>query len=100
MEASNTVPVIVDCYADWCGPCRVLAPVLEQAVEAHAGNVILAKVNVDTVPEVANQLMVNSIPAVFAFWKRESVNRFVGSLPKAKVEEFVRDTLTHSTKAQ
>lgn len=97
LEASGTVPIIVDCYADWCGPCRSLTPVLVEVVEAQGGKVILAKVNVDDVPGVADQLMVSSIPAVFAFWQREAVNRFVGGLPKKEVERFVADVLERSS---
>lgn len=89
MERSVHVPVVVDLWAPWCGPCRSLGPVLERVVEATGGAVELAKVNVDQSPQVAAAFQVQSIPAVFAVSNRQVVDSFVGALPEAAVAEFV-----------
>ena len=89
LERSKTVPVVVDLWAPWCGPCRTLGPMLEQAVAATGGAVELAKVNVDENPQVAATFRVQSIPAVFALRDGEVVDGFIGAVPQAQVEEFV-----------
>lgn len=89
MERSVHVPVVVDLWAPWCGPCRSLGPVLERVVEATGGGVELAKVNVDESPQVAAAFQVQSIPAVFAVSNRQVVDSFIGALPEAAVAEFV-----------
>ena len=89
LDRSATVPVVVDLWAPWCGPCRTLGPMLEQAVEATGGAVELAKVNVDENPQVAAMFRVQSIPAVFALRGGQVVDGFVGAVPKAQVEQFV-----------
>ncbi len=89
LDRSTTVPVVVDLWAPWCGPCRTLGPMLEQAVEATGGAVELAKVNVDENPQVAASFQVQSIPAVFALRDGQVVDGFIGAVPKAQVEEFV-----------
>jgi len=86
---SDTVPVVVDLWAPWCGPCKTLGPIIERAVESTGGAVELAKVNVDENPRVAQSFQVQSIPAVFAISERKIVDRFVGALPEAAVREFV-----------
>ncbi|MGH9082598.1 MAG: tetratricopeptide repeat protein [Acidimicrobiales bacterium] len=86
---SATVPVVVDLWAPWCGPCRTLGPILEESVAATDGRVELAKVNIDENPRVAATFSVQSIPAVFALRDRKVVDGFVGALPKAQVDEFV-----------
>lgn len=89
VEASQTVPVIVDFWAPWCGPCKQLGPALEAAVTAAGGKVKMVKVNVDENQAVAGQLRVQSIPTVYAFHKGQPVDGFQGALPQSQVEEFV-----------
>ncbi|HLW45403.1 MAG TPA: tetratricopeptide repeat protein [Acidimicrobiales bacterium] len=89
LDRSSTVPVVVDLWAPWCGPCRTLGPMLEQAVAATEGAVELAKVNVDENPQVAATFRVQSIPAVFAVRDGQVVDGFIGAIPQAQVDEFV-----------
>ncbi|MGH8989882.1 MAG: thioredoxin [Acidimicrobiales bacterium] len=89
LERSMAVPVVVDLWAPWCGPCRTLGPMLEQAIEETRGAVELAKVDVDGNPQIAATFSVQSIPAVFALRDGQVVDAFVGAVPKAQVEEFV-----------
>ena len=87
---SSTVPVVVDLWAPWCGPCTTLGPMLEKAVAATGGAVELAKVNVDENPRVAQAFAVQSIPAVFAVRDGQVVDNFIGALPEAQVQAFVQ----------
>lgn len=89
VEASKTVPVIVDFWATWCGPCKQLGPSLEKAVLAAKGAVKLVKVDIDRNPAYAGQLRVQSIPAVFAFVDGRPVDGFMGALPDSQVKQFV-----------
>ncbi|MGH9064628.1 MAG: tetratricopeptide repeat protein [Acidimicrobiales bacterium] len=89
IERSDHVPVVVDLWAPWCGPCRTLGPILERVVEATGGEVELAKVNVDESPQVAAAFRVQSIPAVYAISQGQVVDSFIGALPEPAVAEFV-----------
>lgn len=89
LQRSQEIPVIVDCWAPWCGPCRVLGPILERLAYERDGQIQLVKVNTDENPQVARALQVQSIPAVFAFVQGRLVNQFVGALPEDQVVKFV-----------
>jgi putative thioredoxin len=89
IERSKTVPVVVDLWAPWCGPCKTLGPIIERVVDATGGAVELAKVNIDENPQVAANFQVQSIPAVYALRDTKVVDGFVGALPEAQVAQFV-----------
>ena len=89
IEASREVPVLVDFWATWCGPCRQLTPILEKAVRAAKGAVRLVKLNIDEQPQIPGQMGVQSIPAVFAFQDGRPVDGFMGALPESRVNDFI-----------
>ncbi|SIO17214.1 thioredoxin [Vannielia litorea] len=89
IEASREVPVIVDFWATWCGPCKTLGPQLEAAVTALKGRVKMVKVDVDRNQGIAGQLRIQSIPTVYAFWQGQPVDGFQGALPESQLKEFV-----------
>ena len=89
VEASQTTPVIVDFWAPWCGPCKTLGPMLEDAVRAAKGAVKMVKVNVDEAQQIAGQLQIQSIPTVYAFYKGQPVDGFQGALPQSELKAFV-----------
>ena len=88
IERSRTVPVVVDFWASWCGPCRALTPMLETAAEKRADDVVLAKVDTDANPELARRYGIQGIPAVKAFRDGDVVSEFVGVQPPAAIERF------------
>ncbi|MFD1794868.1 co-chaperone YbbN [Paracoccus aurantiacus] len=93
VEKSMEVPVIVDFWAPWCGPCKTLGPALEAEVAKAKGRVVMAKVNVDENQMIAGQLRVQSIPTVFAFYKGQPVDAFQGALSPSEIKKFI-DKLT------
>ena len=89
LKRSFEVPVVVDLWAPWCGPCKTLGPILEQVIGATDGNVELAKVNVDENPTVSSSFKVQSIPAVFAVRDGAVVDQFIGAQPEAEMRAFI-----------
>jgi putative thioredoxin len=89
IETSKEVPVIVDFWATWCGPCKQLTPALEAAVTAAKGKVRLVKIDVDKNQMIASQLRIQSIPTVYAFWQGQPVDGFQGALPAGEVKKFI-----------
>jgi putative thioredoxin len=89
LEASRTVPVIVDFWAPWCGPCKTLQPIIEKVVIEAKGAVKLVKINIDQNQMLAQQLRIQSIPAVYAFFGGRPVDGFMGAVPESQVREFV-----------
>lgn len=89
IEASKEVPVIVDFWAPWCGPCKQLMPALERVVKAENGKVKMVKINIDDNPGIAGQMRVQSIPAVFAFKDGQPVDGFMGGQPESELKKFV-----------
>lgn len=90
MERSHAVPVVVDLWAEWCGPCRTLGPILEKVIDETNGAVELAKVDIDANPQIAQAFKVQSIPAVFAIQNGQIIDSFVGALPEPAIRDFLK----------
>ncbi len=100
MRASMDLPVLVDFWAPWCGPCKQLTPVIEEAVRAAGGKVKLAKVNIDEHPELAQALRIQSVPMVFGFIQGQPVNAFVGVKSKTEISSFIDQLVKMAKSAQ
>ena len=98
IEESKRQPVLIDFWAEWCGPCRQLTPVLERAVRAAKGKVKLVKMNIDQHPAIPGQMGIQSIPAVIAFVNGQPADGFMGALPESQVSAFI-DKLTKGVAA-
>jgi putative thioredoxin len=93
IEQSKTVPVLVDFWAQWCGPCRILAPVLEKLAERHAGKWVLVKINTEEFPEISAEYGIRSIPNVKLFSNGAVIDEFVGALPEYQIEQWLAKAL-------
>ncbi|HEX2384886.1 MAG TPA: tetratricopeptide repeat protein [Acidimicrobiales bacterium] len=100
LARSDKVPVVVDLWAPWCGPCKTLGPILEKVVDETAGRVELVKINVDDNPQASAAFRVQSIPAVYAVRDHQIVNGFIGAQGESAVRQFVEELLPSETEAK
>jgi thioredoxin 1 len=90
---SSKLPVLVDFYADWCGPCRSLSPVIEKLAKKYEGKLKVCKINVDEADEIAGTYNVSSIPTVMLFQNGRVVDQFLGALPEPLIEDFIKKNI-------
>jgi putative thioredoxin len=99
IQASQQVPVLVDFWAPWCGPCKQLTPVLEKLVRAAKGKIRLVKINIDENPELAQQLRIQSVPTVYAFLGGQPVTGFTGNQPESQIKLLIDRLVGEATGA-
>src|SRR5262245_36556020 len=97
LDRSVTVPVVIDLWATWCGPCKQLSPILERMADADGGRWVLAKIDVDANPQISAAFRVQSIPTTFAVIKGQPVPLFQGAIPEAQVRQYVDEVLKVAT---
>lgn len=100
LRASMQVPVIVDFWAPWCGPCKQLGPILEKVVREAAGEVLMAKVNLDENQQLAAMMRVQSVPTVYVFFQGQPLDAFQGALPESQVREFIKSIIVTARSAR
>jgi putative thioredoxin len=96
IEASKTVPILVDFWADWCAPCKQLTPILEKLVIAYKGKIKLIKIDTEKNQELSQQLQIQSLPTVYAFYEGQPIDGFSGAMPENEVEKFISKVMKAS----
>ena len=96
LMTSSRLPVVVDFWAPWCGPCRMVAPELQRVAEANAGRLLVVKVNTDAVPELGDRFRIRSIPTMAVFAGGQEVARTAGARPAGDIDAFIQHALTHA----
>ena len=94
IEASKTIPVLVDFWADWCAPCKQLTPILESAVKSYKGEIKLVKIDTEKNQELSQQLQIQSLPTVYAFYEGKPIDGFSGAMPENEVKEFINKVIS------
>lgn len=89
LVGDSKIPVLLDFYADWCGPCKMIGPIINELAEEYQGRVLVAKVNTETNPKLSAHFKIKSIPALLVFHKGELVERYSGLIPKPNLEEIL-----------
>lgn len=100
IHKSAEIPVVIDLWAPWCGPCTTLGPIIEKVIDATGGDVVLVKVNIDENPGIAKAFQVQSIPAVYAMHNGQIVDGFMGAVPESEVQAFVDRLLPTEAESQ